>query len=696
MDSLTVLFLLSLNLHFCVAELTFQICYGKDNPGALWNVTHEKEMWKNVTLYKSLNGTNCGIVDLPRLFTREDLSCMNHSFVIEKVELSFNLISSIENQTFNCLKELKYLDLSHNMISELKGGIFDGLVNLEVVKLNDNRIHSMEDGVLTDKHKHISFLDLSCNMLTVFGGNIDFFKRYSANSCITVNVTHNAVSKLQLDLNSYHKVRDSDFICYYVFLQFNNITDLNLGSFGIFVDALSKNVAKSYEHEEIDLRDNPFICDCNVRLFHKLMQSFKTIFKQRFEWLELEKLKCASPEKLEGSSIAELPSEELFCRVYKHCPFSCQCIFKEDFDEPSINYLLPENTGYLRVLCAGQNLTALPTLIPYRYKDKLPTQLLLNLSQNSIEHLVPLDYIELVTHLDLSHNRIKDLSLSMMKIFSNLSVLYLNGNHLQYMPEDMRTIQFRNMKKMHLNDNKFICDCSSIWMENYFAAIRNKLSVMPKCYNKDALINDMKINQTFCWLNMTALLSCTITLGIVLLIGALIAYYLYPLVKILYCNRINDTAAENMDDVKYDAYVIYHPDDTEWVIEHIIGLLEPQYKLCIPQRDFRPENDELLVDIIMRSLEESRRSIVVLTQTFIRDNECKAVFAQAHGYFMRNPSQKMMLVVQDEAILKDNCLDDGINLYIKTCTYLAFRKRFFKKRILNEMPIKSIQDFNHA
>ena len=74
---------------------------------------------------------------------------------------------------------------------------------------------------------------------------------------------------------------------------------------------------------------------------------------------------------------------------------------------------------------------------------------------------------------------------------------------------------------------------------------------------------------------------------------------------------------------QYDAYVIYHLRDEDWVDEellHNIEEAEEPFRLCLKSRDIR--GGRLIFNALSLSIQRSHKILVVLSPYFVEDNWC--------------------------------------------------------------------------
>jgi len=85
---------------------------------------------------------------------------------LEVLDLRNNKLTSIQGVLFRCLKELKYLYLNNNRITCIDLSLFENNTKLSVVDLSDNRITAIEPNKFVN-NKNISLLNTQNNSITL-------------------------------------------------------------------------------------------------------------------------------------------------------------------------------------------------------------------------------------------------------------------------------------------------------------------------------------------------------------------------------------------------------------------------------------------------------------------------------------------------------------------------------------------------
>uniref|UniRef100_W5NC53 Interleukin 1 receptor accessory protein-like 2 n=1 Tax=Lepisosteus oculatus TaxID=7918 RepID=W5NC53_LEPOC len=204
--------------------------------------------------------------------------------------------------------------------------------------------------------------------------------------------------------------------------------------------------------------------------------------------------------------------------------------------------------------------------------------------------------------------------------------------------------------------------------------------------------------------------------AILLLLGFLTAIYKCYNVEIMLCYRRHFGSDETEDDNKeYDAYLSYTKVDLEsldhetseeeqFALEILPDVLEKHYgyKLFIPDRDLIPSS--IYIEDLARSVEQSRRLIIVLTPEFVAK--------RGWSIFQLENRLHSMLVTGEIKVIMIECTDlKGVMNYqevealkhsIKVLSVVKWKgpnsnqlKSKFWKQILYEMPAKKKETLSH-
>ncbi|XP_066599210.1 toll-like receptor Tollo [Prorops nasuta] len=153
-------------------------------------------------------------------------------------------------------------------------------------------------------------------------------------------------------------------------------------------------------------------------------------------------------------------------------------------------------------------------------------------------------------------------------------------------------------------------------------------------------------------------------------------------VRIFYRNHEVD---KDDRDKLFDAFVSYSSKDEAFVAEELAPVLEmgnPSYKLCLHYRDFPVGN--FIADTIVQAVESSRRTIMVLSENFIKSEWCRFDFKSAHHQVLRDRRRRLILVLVGDVHQRD--LDPDIRLYLKTNTYLQWGDKLFWEKLRFALP----------
>ncbi|KAH8371819.1 hypothetical protein KR093_008984 [Drosophila rubida] len=135
----------------------------------------------------------------------------------------------------------------------------------------------------------------------------------------------------------------------------------------------------------------------------------------------------------------------------------------------------------------------------------------------------------------------------------------------------------------------------------------------------------------------------------------------------------------------FDAFVSYSSKDELFVHEQLAPTLElgaQRYKLCLHQRDFPVGG--YLPETIVQAIDSSRRTIMVVSENFIKSEWCRFEFKSAHQSVLRDRRRRLIVIVLGEVPQKE--LDPDLRLYLKTNAYLQWGDKLFWQKLRFALP----------
>ncbi|XP_051153123.1 toll-like receptor Tollo [Leptopilina boulardi] len=188
------------------------------------------------------------------------------------------------------------------------------------------------------------------------------------------------------------------------------------------------------------------------------------------------------------------------------------------------------------------------------------------------------------------------------------------------------------------------------------------------------------------------LLVSTLVCFLILVITCILAFVFRHELRVWFHSRFGvrifyrhaDVDRDDRDKL-FDAFVSYSSKDEAFVAEELAPVLEmgnPSYKLCLHYRDFPVGN--FIADTIVQAVESSRRTIMVLSENFIKSEWCRFDFKSAHHQVLRDRRRRLILVLVGEVPQRD--LDPDIRLYLKTNTYLQWGDKLFWEKLRFALP----------
>ncbi|XP_004689909.1 PREDICTED: toll-like receptor 8 [Condylura cristata] len=522
-----------------------------------------------------------------------------------------------------CMAYGKALDLSLNSIFFIGEKQFEAFRDIACLNLSSNGNGQMLDGTQFAAVPHIKYLDLTNNRL-------DFADDRALSELRELQV---------LDLsNNAHYFRIAGVTHRLGFIQ--NLTQLkvlNLSRNSIYT--LTEYQLSSVSLQELVFSGNrlDLLWNADDRRYRQLFQCLRN----------LSRLDLAS------NNLQKIP-DEAFLNLPRHLTE----LYLNDNILNFLNWSLLQHFPHLDVLDLSRNQLSFLSSSLSKFTSSLRTLLL---SQNRISQLPPglLSEASSLRHLDLSSNLLKMVNKSTgQSKATSLAVLALAGN-------------------------PFDCTCDigdfRIWIdENLNVTIPRLTDVICASPGDQRGKSVMSLELTTCVSDTTAAILCLFTSFVttVVMLAALAHHWFYWDAWFIYhmcLAKVKGYRSLATSQTFYDAYVSYDTKDasvTDWVINELrFHLEESEDKnvlLCLQERDWDP--GLAIIDNLVQSINQSKKTIFVLTKNYARNWNFKTAFYLALQRLM-DENMDVIIFILLEPVLQHS-------------QYLRLRQRLCKSSIL--------------
>ncbi|KAF5290884.1 hypothetical protein FQA39_LY14564 [Lamprigera yunnana] len=673
--------------------------------------------FSNLTHLKNVELNECKLSALPE-------NLFYGSAHVQNLSLNYNQLKELPEHIFKGLSTLENLDLSYNHLERLAENIFDSLTALRVLNLENNKLtnvghklffHLLKVESINLQKNEISYLNkysfqrlmhlrevnLSHNYLKLTENQTSVSPFTSNLRLETVDLSYNNISSISQDWMYKLHLRQLDFsynqISYLdiehlavvsrhqliINLSHNKITTIN------FTDP-EERIHRSLHADSFDgpntvlyLDGNPIHCDCQIYDFVRYFDGSIHEVISKLITITADDLKCSSPVNFVNFPLKKLRPKLLTCRLDQLennavCPNNCDCLIR------------PWNKAFV-VDCINQNLTEVPEIeLP---KGKIFNQTEVYLDGNKITSgpLRSAAY-ENVTILKLSSNNLNELKWIPPKI----QTLTLDHNNISFFNyEILEMLNTSTLANVSFGNNSWKCDCSTLNFSSFLVSnlARKQIDANSiKCRGSGKLLVHLNKNE-LCPNHTTMAIALSMCIAIVGLVVAActIFYYRYELeIKVwLYAHKIClwfVTEKEIDKNKDYDAFISYSHKDEDFVTDKLIPVLEmgpTPYKLCWHMRDWVA--GEFIPTQISRSVENSRRTLVVLSPGFLKSVWGKVEFRTAHTQAMKEGRVRVIIILYGDVDL-NNDLDDELKAYVNTNTYIKWGEPWFWDKLRYALP----------
>uniref|UniRef100_UPI00358F0AC3 toll-like receptor 1 isoform X1 n=2 Tax=Myxine glutinosa TaxID=7769 RepID=UPI00358F0AC3 len=400
--------------------------------------------------------------------------------------------------------------------------------------------------------------------------------------------------------------------------------------------------------------------------------------------------------KISGTTMNSLMCYLLLVRRLKIVDFSGNLLNGKGFWRKECNFsvIFPDTTH----LILSHNKFSDLDLVSRRL-HLLPSLHYVDLSYNAISEFSFCKWPTILHSLILSHNdaslsgpiclsphlRILDMSYTLLKTLDNsflsrvpaIQELYLQGNNIKLISPELTSSSLsklniqnnsvsvvfegsfrgiKNLCSLELGHNPYFCNCDLYWFRTTFK--KNVLVDWPdmyRCSYPDYLaggkVEAFHPHLVQCDTRVLIAVTTLVT-GIT---GALIVglgYYFDAIWFIrmgwlwIWAKRRGYKKLESNGTFRYHAFISYSENDSSWVNDCLVPTLESLesgLRLCIHDRDFTP--GEWIVDNIIQCIEQSSKTIFVLSRNFVNSEWCNYELYFAHHRTMSEREDSLVLLL---------------------------------------------------
>ena len=671
LSTLLPVFSMTLEVKPC-APNTYCKCLTKSNERytATCNGTNQKNKLHFIPQFPNLTEDVIFINNILYHLSRKTLRNLTH-LTIKYLNLKFNDIRFIDNDTFLDLRHMTKFDISRNANINRNGlaKSFFSLPKSTLTMLSLNYLwwkpfENMFDGLAGSK---ITKIELSNSYLTPFDGM--WFQNLSSLTSLDIswnsiedNLSLKGLSSLQwinLEGNMINVIPD------FCKDGLHNLTSMRLSNTKLYsLDHLRNHTECLTRLKNINLcgisiqkiPNNTFskLPSLKSLTMCKMASQLTTILPNAFNSSSLTNLTFS---RADGFRFTQGMAQKGFFEpssLFKNCPNLIELDLSHNiiqFSSKLIRDMFTPLKKLKLIWLESLYLASMPKYFFYRFP--------------------------LLEYISLDDNILRSWT-DGSKIFDGLTKLHelhLSSNKINMISEtSLPPNILKSLRVIDFKYNHFSCTCDIMWFRNWIA--NTKVNVTDKnnfrCDNLSTKLKDYNPSVAECHI---LLISLSVACGVSLIVIITVTVYFcrwrirFQLYNIRSMKRSYQTLHDK-DEFTYVAYVVYCYEDLEWVKNNLLRKIEIEYgyKLCIPHRDF--ELGKVFVDNIVDHMNLSKTVIPVLSNNFARSEWCLFQLAVARNKITKEGNLSIFPIMLDE--IEFQHMNSALYSLIKLSSYAAW------------------------
>ncbi|KAK3086813.1 hypothetical protein FSP39_023885 [Pinctada imbricata] len=351
--------------------------------------------------------------------------------------------------------------------------------------------------------------------------------------------------------------------------------------------------------------------------------------------------------------------------------------------------------------------------------SRFPVLEVLNVSYNDIKVIPPRLrawglYLERLSFLDISHNRISEINV--VSDHSHRNVQRISTIDLRY--NNISTITKRALKSflnhrnviIDIRNNPFLCNCDMKYFVDFINQENNLTSstissyhylkdlrcVQPKLFygRKIASLTpeDLGCQRLTIKFDITPAITLSVVISITIGIFVFMHRFRKEITIICFTRfhlRLPCRTRTAHPNKMYDAFVAYSEADTAWVLKTLAPRLENPnlerpFRLCLHHRDFILGAP--VAANIVSSVENSRHTILVVSEAFLRSEWCLLEFRTALQQSLMEKKRHLIMILLEN--VHKNHIRNDMKRCIKTLTCVRVEERLFWDRLVYSLSDK--------